>query len=196
MNTEAYLSLITSQHRQQPKFMESVRISIDPLMDCLSCLDSLIGKFDLATASGDQLQIIADWIGAPNSIPNSIPKLFFGFQGQPASLPFGETYDFSIGGYWRESGVSGNSAMAMSIELFRRVIRAKILLNNSDCSPDSAQEIISIVLDKKFKFTDNLNMTVTFEFLEDYEVFERELVRLMFPLPSGTRLVFYGEEDD
>lgn len=195
MDASKYIALLTSQHRDKFKFRQTVETSITPLIDCLDCLSSLGGKFDLETAKGDQLQILADWIGAPNSIPNSVPVPYFGFQGQPASLPWRETDDSSFkSGYWRESGMSGYTALKMSPQLFKRAIKAKILLNKSDCTELSAKEIISLVIDKRFKFIDNKNMTVSFKFLESYEDFERELVKLMFPLPSGVKLIFEGED--
>lgn len=197
MDTSKYVALLTSQHRDKPKFRKTVETLISPLIDCLECLNGLNDKFDLETATGDQLQIIADWVGAPNSIPNSVPVAYFGFQGQSGSLTWREVDDPSvISGYWRESGMSGFTALEMSPQLFKKVIKAKILLNKSDCSEQSAKEIISLVIDKPFKFKDNLNMTITFSFLESYEVFERELVKLMFPLPSGVRLIFEGEDDN
>lgn len=197
MDAGKYVALLTSQHRDKPKFRKTVETLISPLIDCLECLNGLNDKFDLETAKGDQLQIIADWVGAPNSIPNSVPVAYFGFQGQSGSLTWREVDDPSIkSGYWRESGMSGFTALEMSPQLFKKVIKAKILLNKSDCSEQSAKEIISLVIDKPFKFTDNLNMTITFSFLESYEVFERELVKLMFPLPSGVRLIFEGEDDN
>lgn len=196
MDARKYIELLTSQHRDKPRFREMVEASISPLIDCLECLNSLDSKFTLETAEGDQLQIIADWLGAPNSIPNSIPVPYFGFQGQPESLPWRETNDPSFkSGYWRESGMSGYTALKMTPQLFKRVIKAKILLNQSDCSELSAKEIISLITDKSFKFKDNKDMTITFSFLENYEQFERELVKLMFPLPSGVRLIFEGEDD-
>ncbi|MBR7679957.1 DUF2612 domain-containing protein [Acinetobacter nosocomialis] len=197
MDTSKYVALLTSQHRDKPKFRKTVETLISPLIDCLECLNSLNDKFDLETASGDQLQIIADWVGAPNSIPNSVPVAYFGFQGQSGSLTWREVDDPSIkSGYWRESGMSGFTALEISPQLFMKVIKAKILLNKSDCSEQSAKEIISLLIDKPFKFKDNLNMTITFSFLESYEVFEREIVKLMFPLPSGVRLIFEGEDDN
>lgn len=196
MDASKYIALLTSQHRDKPKFRTTVETSINPLIDCLECLNSLGSKFDLETAKGDQLQILADWIGAPNSIPNSVPVPYFGFQVQPASLPWRETDDPSFkSGYWRESGMSGYTAFKMTPQLFKQVIKAKILLNKSDCTEQSAKEIISLVIDKPFKFKDNKDMTITFSFLAGYEVFERELVKLMFPLPSGVRLIFEGEDE-
>lgn len=195
MDSTSFLSLITSQHRKKPNFYASVKASIDPLVDIINYFESLNGKFDLSTATGDQLQIIADWVGAPNAIPNAIPIPFFGFDDQLGALEFGEVSDPTIGGYWREEGLGDSTAKVMDVELFRKVIFAKILLNQSDCTEQSAIDILTLVLSKKFKFTDNLNMTITFTFFESYEVWERELVKLIFPLPSGVRLIFEGEND-
>lgn len=196
MDASKYIALLTSQHRDKPKFRKTVEALINPLIDCLEFLNGLNEKFDLETATGDQLQIIADWVGAPNSIPNAVPVAYFGFQGQPGSLTWRDTeYPNNKSGYWRESGMSGYTALKMSPQLFKKVIKAKILLNKSDCSEQSAKEIISLVIDKQFKFRDNLNMTITFTFLESYEVYERELVKLMFPVPSGVRLIFEGEDE-
>jgi hypothetical protein len=100
-----------------------------------------------------------------------------------------------VSGYWRESGVSGFRALAMSKDLFKKVVKAKIKFNHSDCTIDSAKEIIEMVLDKGFKIKDNLDMTVTFSFLESYDLSDRELVKLMFPLPSGVKLIFEGEDE-
>lgn len=190
-----YLGLLPNQHRDQPNFSYLIEATLAPLIDCMGCMDELNGYFDLDHATGDQLQIIADWVGAINAIPNAIPIPFFGFDQQVQSLPYSETDDRDFGGYWRDSGVADYTAQSMDIELFRKVIKAKILLNTSDCTPDSAKAIISTFLSKKFKFCDNFNMTITFTFLEPFENWERELVRIMFPIPSGTRLLFEGEDD-
>lgn len=195
MSTDKYLSLIISQHKQKPKFNEVVKASIEPIIDCGNLLKALNSYFDIDTATGDQLQIIADWVGAQNAIPNAIPIPFFGFADQPESLPAAEQDGTDFGGYWRESGMSDHRALAMSEQLFKRVVKAKIKLNNSDCTLSSAKEILETVLDQSFKIKDNDDMTVTFSFSTAYEVWQRELVKLLFPLPSGVRLIFEGEDE-
>lgn len=193
MTTDEYLTLITSEHKNKPNFMAVMKALIDPLVDRLNFLNSLNSYFDQDTATGDQLQIIADWCGAPSTIPNTEVIPFFGFSDQEGTLGFGETDDSSVGGYWRDSGMAGYKAVSMSSDLFRKVIKAQILLNKSDCTESSAKEIISLVTDKGFQFTDNMDMTITFTFLESYTIQDRELVRLMFPRPSGVKLILEGE---
>ncbi|MDR8268390.1 DUF2612 domain-containing protein, partial [Acinetobacter baumannii] len=101
-----YLNLIINEHRSKPKFRQTVKESIEPILDCINVLQSINEKFDLDTATGDQLHILAEWVGAPLVVPNIIPLPFFGFEGQPEALTFGETDNPDIGGFWRESGVS------------------------------------------------------------------------------------------
>ena len=194
MSTKKYLSLITSQHRK-PKFEKVISIAVEPVIDMVSFLNELNQKFDLDTAKGSPLNIIAEWVGAENSIPNAVPIPFFGFDGQPESLPFDEQDGTDWGGYWRESGVSNSSAMPIDNTLFKKVVHAKIKLNNTDCTLDDAKAIISMIIDKDFVIKDNRDMTVTFNFLTKYENWERELVRVMFPLPAGVQLLF-GDEND
>lgn len=193
MTTDEYLTLITSEHKNKPNFMAVMKALIDPLVDRLNFLNSLNSYFDQDTATGDQLQIVADWCGAPNSIPSATLISYFGFSDQDGTLGFGEIGEPTTGGYWRDVGMPGYRALTMSIDLFRRVIKAQILLNKSDCTQSSAKEIISLITDKQFKFTDNMDMTITFTFLEAYTVQDKELVRLMFPRSSGVKLIFEGD---
>jgi hypothetical protein len=191
-----YLNLITHQH-QKPKFQATVAASAKPLIDIINFLKELNQKFDIETAKNDQLRIIAEWVGAPNAIPNAIPIQFFGWRGQVGALTWSDQ-DGDVGqevGFWRDSGMSGYRAMPMSNELFKRVIKAKILLNNTDCSIDSAKEIIELVINKPFVIHDKQDMTVDFEFLGDAEEWERQLVVMMFPKPAGVQLTFGGKDE-
>ncbi|EXF97988.1 hypothetical protein J688_3755 [Acinetobacter baumannii 145660] len=195
MQTDGYLNLIINEHRSKPKFRQTVKESIEPILDCMSVLQSINEKFDLDSATGDQLRIIAEWVGAPLVVPNIVPLPFFGFDGQPEALTFGETDNPDIGGVWRESGVSSYRGQSIPPKKLPNVVRAKILLNNSDCTLDEAFEICKLLTDVPFKLKDNRDMTVTFEFLAEFQPIDKELVRLLFPLPSGVELIFSDEVD-
>lgn len=194
MSINKYLGLIINEHRK-PKFEKIVEISVNPILDCLDVLENLNSKFELETADNSQLDIIAEWVGAPDSISNSVPVPFFGFKDQLDSLPFGEQDGTSWGGYWRESGMNSYKALTMSSSIYKQAVKAQIKLNQSDCSIESAKEIIESITDKTFKIKDNSDMSVTFTFLENYEDWEREFIRTMFPLPAGVRLIFGGEDE-
>lgn len=195
MDSDDYLNLIINEHRSKPKFNSTVQVSIEPILDCINTLKTLHEKFDLDTAVGDQLRIIAEWVDAPTVIPNTVPLPFFGFEGQLEALPFGETDNPEIGGFWRESGVSSYRGETVAPEKLPSVVKAKILLNSCDCTLDDAFEICKLLTDVPFKLKDNRDMTVTFEFLAAFQPIDKELVRLLFPLPGGVELIFSDEVD-
>lgn len=195
MQTDDYLKLIINEHRSKPKFKQTVKESIEPILDCINLLQSLNEKLDLDTATGDQLHILAEWVGAPLVVPNIVPLPFFGFEGQPEALTFGESDNPDIGGFWRESGVSSYRGQSIPPQKLPDVVKAKILLNNCDCTLDEAFEICKLLTDVPFKLKDNRDMTVTFEFLAEFQPIDKELVRLLFPLPSGVELIFSDEVD-
>ncbi|MFX5344277.1 DUF2612 domain-containing protein, partial [Acinetobacter baumannii] len=147
MQTDDYLNLIINEHRSKPKFKQTVKESIEPILDCINVLQSINEKFDLDTATGDQLHILAEWVGAPLVVPNIIPLPFFGFEGQPEALTFGETDNPDIGGFWRESGVSSYRGQSTPPQKLPSVVKAKILLNNCDCTLDEAFEICKLLTD-------------------------------------------------
>ncbi|MFW1806029.1 DUF2612 domain-containing protein [Acinetobacter baumannii] len=195
MQTDDYLNLIINEHRSKPKFRQTVKESIEPILDCMSVLQSINEKFDLDSATGDQLRIIAEWVGSPLVVPNIVNLPFFGFDGQPEALTFGETDNPDIGGFWRESGVSSYRGQSIPPQKLPSVVKAKILLNNCDCTLDEAYEICKLLTAVPFKLKDNRDMTVTFEFLANFQPIDKELVRLLFPLPSGVELIFSDEVD-
>lgn len=195
MQTVNYLNLIINEHRSKPKFRQTVKESIEPILDCMSVLQSINEKFDLDSATGDQIRIIAEWVGAPLVVPNIVPLPFFGFDGQPEALTFGETDNPDIGGFWRESGVSSYRGQSIPPQKLSSVVKAKILLNNCDCTLDEAFEICKLLTDVPFKLKDKRDMTVLFEFLAEFQTIDKELVRLLFPLPSGVELIFSDEVD-
>ncbi|MFH4333555.1 hypothetical protein WAJ64_21880, partial [Acinetobacter baumannii] len=86
-------------------------------------------------------------------------------------------------GFWRESGVSSYRGQSTPPQKLPSVVKAKILLNNCDCPLDEAFEICKLLTDVPFKLKDNRDMTVTFEFLAEFQPIDKELVRLLFPLP-------------
>lgn len=190
-NTNEYVNLVTSQHRQKPKFIESIKVAISPIIDCQNMLLNLSRFHDLETAQGKCLENLAHWTGTPLIIPGAAQLEYFGFEDQPSSLTFGETDDLSIGGYFRESGQTGTGGLVPAGEFLRCLIQAKILKNHSTGNLDETKDILNLVLGHvEFRVTDNHDMTVTFTNLSSrFTKVDRILVEMFFPLPAGVELI-------
>ncbi|WP_277561364.1 DUF2612 domain-containing protein [Acinetobacter beijerinckii] len=191
MSIDNYLKLITSQHRNKPKYQAMIEETIQPIIDIKNSIQSLPTYFDLETATGDQLATIAKWVGAPTTIDNAIPLPLFGFEGQPEALPFGELADPEIGGYWRESGQSGYTTGTIETELLRNVIKAQIYKNSCICSLYDAIVILDLITDDQYTVFDSGLMWIGVGVHSSMPIPMRQLMREMLPKPAGVGVKFF-----
>lgn len=190
-NINEYLGLVTSQHRQKTKFIESIRVAITPIVGCQNLLSKMSELHDLETATGNSLEQLALWTGTPLIIPGAVQLEYFGFIDQENAMTFGETDDPSIGGYFRESGQSGTGGLTPAGDFLRRLIKARILKNKSTGNINETKAILELALNHgHFKVFDNKDMTVTFKNLAtQFTTMQRILVQMFFPLPAGVELI-------
>ncbi|QBK69601.1 DUF2612 domain-containing protein [Acinetobacter johnsonii] len=190
-NINEYLGLVTSQHRQKTKFIESIRVAITPIVGCQNLLSKMSELHDLETATGNSLEQLALWTGTPLIIPGAAQLEYFGFIDQENAMTFGETDDPSIGGYFRESGQSGTGGLTPAGDFLRRLIKARILKNKSTGNINETKPILELALNHShFKVFDNKDMTVTFKNLAtQFTTMQKILVQMFFPLPAGVELI-------
>ena len=190
-NINEYLGLVTSQHRQKTRFIESIRVAITPIVGCQNLLSKMSELHDLETATGNCLEQLALWTGTPLIIPSAAQLEYFGFIDQENAMTFGETDDPEVGGYFRESGQSGTGGLIPTGDFLRRLIKAKILKNKSTGNINETKAILEFALNhNQFKVIDNNDMTVTFKNLAtQFTTMQKILVRMFLPLPTGVELI-------
>lgn len=118
-----YLNLVTSEHNQRPKFMAMLAYVMQPIADDIAVLRIMNGKFDVDSASGDQLDVVGKWVGAARNV--SVPLTGIYFTLGNLSLGFGSGTWFSL--FDPLSGL-----VILPDEDFRTLIRAKIANNQWD----------------------------------------------------------------
>lgn len=64
----SYKAIITSEHRDKPKYMKTVSVLLDKLQDFYNAGESLISDFDIDNAQGKQLDLIGFKIGASRTV--------------------------------------------------------------------------------------------------------------------------------
>lgn len=67
--TSYYLSLITSQYQNSPKFLAWLRVPLEIICDINTCIRKLVGDFDIDLALGAQLDIDGQLIGVGRRVP-------------------------------------------------------------------------------------------------------------------------------
>lgn len=125
----SYLSLVTSEHNDKPKFMSTVTALVSPLVDAAAFATTLPGKFDFEVAAGQQLDFVGQWIGASRYLPVPLTDIYFALDDVERGLDFGSLqgpYDASTG------------LVSLPDDAYRNFLRAKIIANNWDGTIPSA----------------------------------------------------------
>lgn len=140
-----YVGLITPWQSTKARFVATVRANLQPYADAQAVTSTLPLAFDLDFAEGAQLDVVGQWVGLGRTVPAPLPNVFFTF-GDP-DLGFGQ-------GYWKGPFDSGEGLSVLPDDLYRRLLRAKILSNTWD---GTSEGILAIL---RAYFTDPLTLIV------------------------------------
>lgn len=128
--TEAQ-ELITTQFEGKDIFNRYLRLLKLESQRILEVERDLMQKRDIDSAEGAQLDIIGDIVGQPRTLVNADLFPFFGFVGNVAANSFGTVFKETVGGYWYSLGQKIGGDVTLSDDMYRLIIKAKIIKNNS-----------------------------------------------------------------
>lgn len=118
-----YLSLVTPQHRNAPRFMAALATLLQPFVDQQALLGSLPDAFDLDDAVGAQLDAVGLWIGETRFLKTPLAGAFFSFDDP--KLGWGA-------GHWKGPFDATTGLARLDDDTFRTLLRAKIAANHWD----------------------------------------------------------------
>lgn len=75
-----YLDYITSEHNQQPRYMQTVGFNVEPFVSDQALAATLPGLFDLDYSVGQQEDFTGQWIGKSRWI--ELPNVFFSWDSE------------------------------------------------------------------------------------------------------------------
>ncbi len=131
-----YTVLITSEHRDKPRFMATVRALVQPLVDQMNVLQSMPSKFDLDNAVGVQLDDVGLWVGVSRKVRTPLTGIYFSFD--VAGLGFDQ-------GIWKGPFDPDTGLTVLDNDTYRLVIRAKIGANHWDGTLASSAAILNSI---------------------------------------------------
>lgn len=115
-----------AQFRYSPNLQKLFHVFFDPYRSLQQALQQNLEQRDLETAKGKQLDGIGDIVGLPRPYINRDGEWYFGFRGQSRGKGFSQApiRDLAL--------LTNNQQIQfMSDELYRRLLRWKIIANNS-----------------------------------------------------------------
>lgn len=149
-----YLSLITSEHNQKPKYMAMLGLFATPLVDDQNLTASLPQKYDLDVAVGNQLDTVGRWIGLSRSLPVPISGVYFSWDA--AGVGWDE-------GVWRSPFDPITGLTALDDETYRLFLKAKVGANHWDGTNAGWQQIMNLVFASTgtvVSYVDNQDMSM------------------------------------
>jgi hypothetical protein len=132
MTLNDYLNLITSAYRDKPIFKATVTANVSPAVRIMEVIQSMIAKFDVDIAEGQQLDIIGKWVGVSRNVSIPIPNVYFEWDGSPYN-----GWDF---GTWQPN-LAPTDVTTLPDDAYRTLIRAKIAANQWNGTTEGAYDI-------------------------------------------------------
>ena len=147
--------LITTQFEDKDVFNRYLKLLKTESQTLLGVYRDLMQKRDIDTATGAQLDIIGDIVGQKRTVAGADIFPFFGFVGNVASNSFGTLFKPTVGGYWYSLGQEIGKDVTLSDDLYRKIIKAKIIKNNSSGRKEDYVRFGAFVLNAKINFQDD-----------------------------------------
>jgi len=175
---QRYLNLVSSQHQNKPKFIAWLSNPLSILDDVAILANSFYSYFDIDRAVGTQLDIIGQIIGVSRT------------------LTFQPTSFYSL-------GVTGvpylvDPSPVLDDDMYRLIIKAKILQNNWDGTLPSLYEMWNTIFpDAHITVKDNQNMTMDVFVSGLSSQIQKDLMTngYIIPRPEGVAVnyVYFGD---
>ena len=155
------------------------------------------------------LDFIGSLVGQDRFLVGFNAETYFGFEGAYKSDSFGAVGAPYIGGYWNSrSYFNSATARRLSDDEYRRIIKARVISNNSNCSPNDLLEVINLITNRKDNTTQTVQHGVITVKTKDrsgllsYFVDHIDSKDNILPIAAGVRLNlgyvdgedYYGEE--
>ena len=103
---------------------------------------------NIDVAENAHLDFIGKLVGQDRFLIGFNAETYFGFEGAYKSDSFGAVGAPYIGGYWNSrSYFNAATARRLSDDEYRRIIKARIISNHSNCSPNDLLEVINLITD-------------------------------------------------
>jgi hypothetical protein len=139
MNLSDYLGLITSWHSDKPRFMNTVAVLLQPMVDAQAMLAQMTADFDLDSAVGVQLDILGQWIGRSRFVEVPISGVFFSFNdGSGARTGFNQ-------GVWLGKYEPTDAITALDDETYRTLLKLQAIANSWDGTLSQIYEAFNAV---------------------------------------------------
>jgi hypothetical protein len=196
-----YVNLLIIQYHEQPKAQGHINaLATETIAGQL--INQVWKAFDIETAVGAQLDIIGKYVGIARTVNGFIfGRDYFAAPSYDDAAPAGyegfiEYSDSTPAWYFAVYADTGNQ-YNMTDDEMRIIIKMKIVMNAMDTSLANIDtyidEFFSVLGTPVVAVTDNLDMTINYDFNGGVEIIHRLAVQLnLLPAPAGVQPITTG----
>lgn len=138
-------SKVTFSFEDAPVFDKFLQLLSEPSAELQVVLEQLMQQRSIDTAVGKQLDIIGDIVGQPRELLDSSFIPYFGYEGAFEAQSYGDLDDDSVGGFYWDINRSLTGNVLLTDEQYRLFIKAKILKNIVNPTPEQVIYFIRFV---------------------------------------------------
>jgi len=188
MLLQDYLALITSEHRNKPKFMATVEAVLRPVCGVEDLLHELRLAFDLDTAIGQQLDAVGVRVGRSRYVRMPI-STYFSWDTQ--GLGWAE-------GYWKGKYDPASGMTSLPDDLYRQLLYGKVAANAWDGTIPGAYAVWEVAFAGRggiliIQENQDMSMIVGIAGIVPDEGFVQLLLQGYIPLkPEGVRIAWFA----
>lgn len=141
---------VTEQFKDKDIFDRYLQILLYDSLELQEVFKQLMQERSIDTAIGAQLDIIGEIVGQPRDLIDTSLLQYFAFDGYPDAKSFGDLTDTSVGGIYYSAGdpLAGNTLL--SDEQYRLFIKAKIIKNTSNVTPNQLLDFLKFVFNSPY----------------------------------------------
>ncbi len=181
------MSRLAYQFKNSVKFQEFLTAFLQEFQDLHISDLQLLNERHLSVAVGVQLDGIGEIVGLPRPEKDIDVAGLFGFVDDLTALGFGDINDSETGGNFLSLGANKSP---IGDDLYRLLIRAKIIENKTAMTVEDTLRLISFVFDIEIRYFLPENLKPRYDIGKELNPFESNLLA-SFPVLIGIDTVEY-----
>lgn len=135
-----YLERVPSQHRDRPRFRETLTAFLSPMVRLQELLDETPRNYDVDFSVGKQLDVVGEWVGVSRYISAPLSGIYFEWDGTRSTG--------WNAGQWKGQYDPPTGLVALDDDTYRSLIRLYIAANRWDGTTDGAYDAWESIFDR------------------------------------------------
>lgn len=189
-----YQNLLVIQYHESPTAKAEIELAVKTFTGD-DILSQILTAFDVDTAVGKQLDLIGKLVGLPRKVDGfTFANVYYAYNDYADPMSDAQGHGFSdigspVQAIFKEYENALRSIYDMTDGQYRRMIKMKILLNNSVATDKAIDDSLFEVFGNGISMVDNGDMTITATVQPKYE-FDGRLAEYLklYPRPLGVGL--------